>query len=105
RLRRSASMSRQKSAPRPTPAELDILQVLWKNGPSTVRDVHQALTGNRGDGYTSTLKLLQIMNEKGLVERDESQRAHVYRAVLRKADTQREMLGDLMQRVFDGSRE
>lgn len=98
-------MSRQKSAPRPTPAELDILQVLWKNGPSTVRDVHQALTGNRGDGYTSTLKLLQIMNEKGLVERDESQRAHVYRAVLRKADTQREMLGDLMQRVFDGSRE
>lgn len=90
--------------PRPTPAELDILNVLWTQGPSTVRDVHERVSGGR-DGYTNTLKLLQIMHEKGLVERDESQRAHVYTAAIRKSDTQREMLGDLVRRVFDGSRE
>lgn len=90
--------------PRPTPAELDILNVLWTQGPSTVRDVHERVSGGR-DGYTNTLKLLQIMHEKGLVERDESQRAHVYTAAISKSDTQREMLGDLVRRVFDGSRE
>ena len=90
--------------PRPTPAELDILNVLWTQGPSTVRDVHERVSGGR-DGYTNTLKLLQIMHAKGLVERDESQRAHVYTAAIRKSDTQREMLGDLVRRVFDGSRE
>ena len=66
---------------RPTDAELGILQVLWERGPSTVRDVHETLSrGVEGTGYTTVLKLMQIMTEKGLVERDESQRAHVYRA-------------------------
>ena len=90
--------------PRPTDAELGILRVLWQIGPATVRDVHEMLAG-RGDGYTTVLKLLQIMHQKGLVTRDESQRAHVYAPAMEKRDAQEHMLGDFMQRVFDGSRE
>src|ERR1700747_1298462 len=89
--------------PRPTEAELDILHVLWEAGPSTVRDVHAALYGDDGAGYTTALKLMQIMHGKGLVERDDSQRAHVYRAAINKQRTQKRYLADIVQRLFDGS--
>jgi BlaI family transcriptional regulator, penicillinase repressor len=89
--------------PRPTEAELEILQVLWDRGACTVRDVHEVLHRRDGTGYTTALKLLQIMYEKGLVARDETQRAHVYRAVVSKERTQRRFLADMVQRVFDGS--
>ena len=89
--------------PRPTDAELAILNVLWQRGPSTVRDVHQELSTSQGSGYTTVLKLLQIMTEKGLVVRDESERAHVYEARLSERRTQRQLLGDLVDRAFGGS--
>jgi predicted transcriptional regulator len=88
---------------RPTDAELAILRVLWKRGPSTVREVHEALADDRGTGYTTTLKLMQIMTEKGLVLRDESARAHVYRPSADKGETQRHLIRDLMARAFSGS--
>lgn len=91
----------QTRPPRPTESELGILRVLWTRGPSTVREVHEALAGPTG--YTTVLKLMQIMAEKGLVERDEQQRAHVYRARLAQDETQRQLLGDLLQRAFAGS--
>jgi predicted transcriptional regulator len=90
--------------PRPTDAELAILQVIWERGPSTVREVHEVL--NKGDastGYTTVLKLMQIMTEKGLVERDESQRAHVYRTRVSQQKTQRQLVTDLLNRAFGGS--
>src|SRR5262245_66530497 len=89
--------------PRPTDAELAILRVLWERGASTVRDVHEALSASHASGYTTVLKLLQIMTDKGLVVRDESQRAHVYAARLSERRTQRQLLGDLVDRAFGGS--
>src|SRR4051812_15228998 len=89
--------------PWPTEAELDILRVLWERGPSTVRDVHEALYGSDGAGYTTALKLMQIMHGKGLVERDDSQRAHVYRSAINKQRTQKRYLADMVQRLFNGS--
>ena len=89
--------------PQPTKAELEILQVLWERGEATVREVHQALQEQRETGYTTVLKLMQIMAEKGLLERDESQRAHVYRARHRQGDTQKQLLGQLMDKAFGGS--
>jgi BlaI family transcriptional regulator, penicillinase repressor len=86
--------------PRPTDAELAILRVLWERGPSTVREVHESLTGS---GYTTVLKMLQIMTDKGLVVRDESERAHVYAASISEQRTQRQLLADLMDRAFGGS--
>ena len=88
--------------PRPTDAELAILRVLWERGPATVRQVHQALAGARETGYTTTLKLMQIMTEKGLVTRDESARTHVYSARLSQDQTQRQLVSDLMDRAFGG---
>lgn len=88
---------------RPTDAELAILQVLWTQGPTTVRQVHDALSGVRETGYTTTLKLMQIMAEKGLLQRDESQRAHVYRPAIVREDAQSSLLRSLMDRLFDGS--
>ena len=88
---------------RPTEAELEILQVLWDRGACTVRDVHEVLHKRDGTGYTTALKQLQIMFDKGLVERDESQRAHVYSAAVSKERTQKKFLSDMLQRVFDGS--
>jgi len=88
---------------RPTDAELAILSVLWDRGPSTVREVHDALRASQDSGYTTVLKLLQIMIEKGLVVRDESQRAHVYTSRLGEQRTQRQILGDLVDRAFGGS--
>ncbi len=89
--------------PRPTAAELGILRVLWKLGPSTVRQIHEEMSRTDTTGYTTVLKFLQIMHGKGLVNRDESQRAHVYRASLSKSEAQREMTSHLVDRVFDGS--
>ena len=89
--------------PRPTESELEILQVLWEHGTCTVRDVHEVLHQRGGTGYTTALKMLQIMHDKGLVWRDESQRAHVYRAAVSKERTQRNFLSDMLQRVFEGS--
>ena len=86
---------------KPTGAELRILQVLWSRGPSTVRDV--AETMGREGAYTTVLKLLQIMTDKRLVRRDESARTHVYRAVLSEEQTQKQIVTDLLTRVFDGS--
>lgn len=86
--------------PRPTDAELAILRVLWERGPSTVREVHEALTDS---GYTTVLKMLQIMTDKGLVVRDESERAHVYASSISEQRTQRQLLADLMDRAFGGS--
>lgn len=87
--------------PRPTDSELAILRVLWSRGASTVREVHEALP--EGSGYTTILKLMQIMTEKGLVVRDESQRAHVYSARLPQEKTQRQLVTDLVDRAFGGS--
>lgn len=89
--------------PQPTDAELAILQVLWQHGTCTVREVHEVLNARDGTGYTTALKMLQVMFEKGLVARDESQRAHVYHAVVSKEGTQRRFLSDILKRVFDGS--
>jgi BlaI family transcriptional regulator, penicillinase repressor len=90
-------------SPRPTPAELGILRVLWQRGPSTVREVHATLSEGRLTGYTTVLKMLQIMTDKNLVSRDESERAHVYSARLAEAQTQRQLVRDLLERAFDGS--
>ncbi len=92
-----------RTRPRPTEAELAILGVLWANGPSTVRHVHEALADARETGYTTTLKLMQIMTEKGLVTRDESARTHVYAARVSQHDTQRQLVSDLVDRAFGGS--
>ncbi|MEM7082713.1 MAG: BlaI/MecI/CopY family transcriptional regulator [Pseudomonadota bacterium] len=90
-------------APKPTPAELVILGVLWDHGPATVRAVHEAMPGNNASGYTTILKLLQIMHRKGLVVRDDSRRAHVYRPVSSRVSVQNQLTSDLVQRAFDGS--
>lgn len=88
---------------RPTESELEILKILWASGSSTVRDVHEVLSKTRDVGYTGTLKLMQNMAEKGLVARDESQRSHVYSAVLREEPTQRRLVKELLMSVFRGS--
>jgi BlaI family transcriptional regulator, penicillinase repressor len=89
--------------PRPTDAELQILAVLWDRGPSTVREIHEILHGDEGSGYTTVLKLLQIMTEKGLVKRDESRRTHVYQARYRQDQTQKQLLSDLVAKAFRGA--
>ena len=92
-----------RTPPRPTDAELAILRVLWARGPATVRQVHEALADARETGYTTTLKLMQIMAEKRLVTRDESARTHVYEARLDRDATQRQLVSDLVDRAFGGS--
>jgi BlaI family transcriptional regulator, penicillinase repressor len=91
------------SPQKPTAAELQILQVLWERGPCTVRGVHDALKEEKALGYTTVLKLMQIMTTKGLVRRDENQRAHVYQAQQPAEKTKRQFAADMLQRVFDGS--
>ncbi|PYT72343.1 MAG: transcriptional regulator [Acidobacteria bacterium] len=88
---------------KPTASELEILRVLWARGPSTVREVHEALCEKKALGYTTVLKLLQIMTAKGTVRRDEGQRAHVYEACQPATETKRQLAGDVLQRVFEGS--
>jgi BlaI family transcriptional regulator, penicillinase repressor len=97
-------MSRSKRsapAPLPTGAELDILAALWRMGPSTVREVHESL--KKDSGYTTTLKQMQLMTEKGLLVRSERFRSHVYEAGFAKEQTQLQIAGDLLKRAFDGS--
>lgn len=89
--------------PKPTAAELAILNVLWRLGSATVRDVHSELQSPEPMAYTTTLKLMQIMADKGLVTREESARAHVYRPARKQEETQRQMVNDLLQRAFGGS--
>ena len=89
--------------PRPTEAELSILRVLWDRGAQSVRTVQQALNESKPTGYTTVLKLLQIMTDKGLVERDETQRPQIYRPRYSQQQTQRQLVGDLVQRAFGGS--
>ncbi|HEV2399804.1 MAG TPA: BlaI/MecI/CopY family transcriptional regulator [Candidatus Sulfotelmatobacter sp.] len=92
-----------RSPHKPTASELEILRVLWARGPSTVREVHDALSESREVGYTTVLKLLQIMTTKGIVRRNETQRAHVYEAGVPAEQTKRQLAGDMLQKVFEGS--
>jgi BlaI family penicillinase repressor len=91
------------TTPKPTASELEILQVLWERGPSTVRDVHDALSAKRPMGYTNVLKLMQIMTAKGTLRRNEEQRAHIYEAMQPAEKTKRQLAMDVLQRVFEGS--
>lgn len=96
-------MNAASRTPRPTDAELAILGVLWHRGPGTVRQVHEALSDRRDTGYTTTLKLMQIMTEKGLVRRDESHRSHVYTPAVSEDEIQRRLVDELADRAFAGS--
>ncbi len=91
------------SLPRPTRTELNVLRVLWAKGQGTVRQVHEALNEVEASGYTTALKMLQVMHHKGLVRRDDSSRAHVYRATINKKDTQSDFIDDLKNQLFEGS--
>jgi predicted transcriptional regulator len=88
---------------KPTESELEILQVLWSKGLATVREVHEVLAQSKEVGYTTTLKLMQIMHEKGLVKRDESMRTHIYQAAVNKENTQKHLLGKMIENLFGGS--
>ncbi len=94
---------RKLSLPKPTDAELAILRVLWQRGPSTVRQVMEELNRTQKTGYTTVLKLLQIMTDKGLVQRDEADRSHIYEATLPEEETQRQLVGHLLEKAFGGS--
>lgn len=98
-------MAPAQQSPRPTDGELEILRVLWSLGPSTVRQVHDELSQKRNVGYTTMLKLMQIMTDKGLLLRDKSQRSHIYRARQKEAVTQKQLVKDLVSRAFGGSTE
>jgi predicted transcriptional regulator len=89
--------------PRPTDGELAILGVLWETGPATVRQVQEILEPQRGTGYTTTLKLMQIMHEKGLLKRDDSLHAHVYQPAITRQAAQKRLVTDLLNQVFEGS--
>jgi BlaI family penicillinase repressor len=93
----------QENPPRPTDAELEILTVLWSRGPSTVREIHEIIATRKPTQYTTVLKLIQIMSGKGLVQRDEKQRAHICEAARPREWTQRQLAGDLLRRAFNGS--
>jgi predicted transcriptional regulator len=97
-------MGRYKTA-KPTDRELTILRILWDRGPSTVREVNEAMNKGGDTGYTTTLKLMQIMAEKGILKRDESQRQHVYKPAITEEKTQKQLVGDLLERAFSGSAE
>jgi BlaI family penicillinase repressor len=88
---------------KPTESELEILQTLWARGLATVREVHEELAKSKDVGYTTTLKLMQIMHEKGLVKRDDSMRTHVYQAAVNKEKTQKHLLGKMIDNLFGGS--
>jgi len=96
-------MVKKREIPRPTEGELELLGILWERGPATVRELFEAVNTRRVVVYTGVLKLLQIMTEKGLVERDERERAHVYRAAISQSDTEVRFLRELSERFFAGS--
>jgi len=97
-------MARHKNS-RPTDRELTILQILWDNGPSTVRRVNETMNKDEVTGYTTTLKLMQIMTEKGLLHRDDSQFKHIFKPAITEEKTQKQLVGDLLERAFSGSAE
>lgn len=97
------AMMKNREIPKPTESELELLTILWERGQATVRDLFEAVNQQRPVVYTGVLKLLQIMAEKGLVERDERERAHVYRAAIAKSDTERRFVRELSERFFSGS--
>jgi predicted transcriptional regulator len=88
---------------KPTESELEILQIIWQRGLATVREVHEELGKTKDVGYTTTLKLMQIMHEKGLVKRDESMRTHVYQSAVNKEKTQKHLVGKMIDSLFGGS--
>lgn len=88
---------------RPTEGEMEILQILWENGPSTVREVHDVLTETKDSGYTTTLKLMQIMNEKGLLKRNDDSKTHVYTALVKKESIQKQAVSKMINSLFKGS--
>ncbi|RZK26770.1 MAG: BlaI/MecI/CopY family transcriptional regulator [Flavobacterium sp.] len=88
---------------KPTESELEILQILWEKGTCTVRDVHEVLEKTKDAGYTTTLKLMQIMHEKGLVERDTSAKTHIYKALINQQKTQQHLVNKMINNVFNGS--
>lgn len=92
-----------KPLPRPTEAELELLRALWTHGPMTVREIHDSLRSEKSTGYTTTLKILQKMADKGIVRRDESNRSHIYHPVMQAEQTQRQLVRDLLHRAFGGS--
>ena len=94
---------KQRNLPKPTEGELELLRVLWDKGSATVRELHEEVSQERELGYTTVLELLQIMTEKGLVQREEAGRAHIYRATASQEDTQSQLLRDLSERLFAGS--
>ena len=96
-------MAKRTTTPKPTESELELLTILWDRGPLTVRDLYEAVNQSRPVVYTGVLKLLQIMAEKGLVERDERERAHLYRPAVTQADTERRFLRELSEKFFSGS--
>jgi predicted transcriptional regulator len=98
-----SAMAKKQATPKPTESELELLGILWEHGPLTVRELFEAVNVGRPVVYTGVLKLLQIMAEKGLVERDERERAHLYRAAVSQADTERQFLRELSERFFAGS--
>jgi len=90
-------------SPKPTESELEILQILWEKGDCTVREVHEILEKNKEAGYTTTLKLMQIMHEKGLVSRDTSSKTHIYHALVNQQKTQQQLVNKMIDNVFNGS--
>lgn len=92
-----------KPALKPTESELEILNILWSRGKATVREVHEELSEYKDSGYTTTLKLMQIMHEKGIVKRDDSSKTHVYQSNINKEKTQRQMVGKMVDALFGGS--
>ena len=95
-------MAQQKNV-KPTESELEILRVLWSKESATVREVHEALAASKDVGYTTTLKLMQIMHEKGLVSRDDSSKTHIYKALVSREKTQKHLLGKMIDNLFAGS--
>ena len=93
----------KKPLPKPTEAELDLLRILWDRGPSTVRQIHEVVADRKDTAYTTTLKILQKMTDKGLVIRDESERSHVYQAALKPERTQRQLVHELLDKAFGGA--
>ena len=98
-------MARKKITGRPTEKELQILSILWSQGPSTVRDINKVMNRDEDTGYTTTLKLMQIMYEKGLLKRNESAKTHIYSPAHSEAQVQEEVIDNLLNRVFAGSTE
>ena len=96
-------MSEKNNPNKPTESELEILQILWEHGPNTVRFVNDELSKTKETGYTTTLKLMQIMHEKGMVHRDEDARSHIYRAAITESATQKQLLDRFLDTAFRGS--